>query len=150
MKNYHFKSGRYKDLPLSYVFTVNPRHIAVIYARQFDRRNSAQLKNELQLAIEDLKQKLKSLESLRTCPICKARKVSHFLIPDFGSIDVKLVSCSDKGCKDELKRRRQGELYLISEFLLLLPYINKVEGVSIIRIFKSTYGKDPFNVFGSH
>ena len=141
---YVFKSGKYKDMSLEWVFVKDPLHLSRIYAKQFGRRRvtASQLKNELQLAIEALKGKLESLELSQLCPVCKNGMVAHILMPDAGRVEPKLVCCERSDCKSELKLRRAGEIYRLSDILIIIPYLNKRDASGFIRAFKNAHNKE--------
>lgn len=138
---YIFQSGKYKGRSLEWVFVNNPLHVSRIYSNMFTKRAylRKRVDNKLQLAIDNLRSKIKQMKVVKSCPICKSNKVHFFLLPDSGAINVNLVCCQSHICQKELLLARPGELYLINDFLLILPYIGKKERKTVIRIFQKSH-----------
>lgn len=141
---YFFRSGKYKGRTLDWVFLHDPTHVSQIYRQMFNRRiKPIRRENALQLAIEDLMQKIKRLGVSQTCPLCKQEKVNFFLLPEAGFISEKLVCCSNLNCQHELKLMRPGSLHEINDLILFIApqYMQKKEAKTLIKIFKRCHGK---------
>jgi len=138
---YFFQSGRYEGMSLEWVFVKNPLYISRIYRNQFIHKRNylKRVENRLELAIDTLQKKLRAMDVVKMCPICKEHKVHYFLLPDRGQVNSSLISCEKEECKKELKSFRPGELYTISDFLLIIPYMEKREAKSVISIFKKSH-----------
>lgn len=109
----------------------------------FDRRSTVQVKNSLQLAIEDLLERVQGLRVNRTCFVCGSEPAFFFLIPDYGLFSEKLICCRQAACRQELLASRSGQLHAVKDFLLLISSrnINKQDAKTIVRIFKKTHEK---------
>jgi hypothetical protein len=138
---YIFQSGKYKGRTLEWVFVNDPLHVSRIYRNIFYYRRDPlkKVENKLQLAIENLQRKIRMMEVVKTCPFCKQDKTYFFLLPDRGLIDANLVCCRRESCQQELKLTRPGELYAISDFLIIIAYMDRKEAKSVIKIFKKTH-----------
>ena len=138
---YFFQSGKHKGKLLEWVFVNDPLHVSNIYRNQFIRKKdfSKSVSNELELAIDTLQKKLRRMEVVKACPICKEQNAHYFLLPDSGQVNYLLICCKQKTCKEELMCRRPGELYEISDFLLIISYLEKKEAKIVIKIFKKTH-----------
>lgn len=137
--SYVFQSGKHKGMSVGAVFLANPVSLARIYQNSFRDRKSVRNPNQLQLAIESLLEKIKTLEITRICSYCKQRSVSSFLLPDSGVISNKLLCCDDPECKAQLKSARTGSLHAINDFMLLISYVPKPEARKILSIFATTH-----------
>ncbi len=135
---YVFQAGKHKGELLHEVFLKDPIFIAGLYQNSFSDKFAIKNKNKLQLAMENLLQKIKEIDATRECPYCRRRKVEYFLFPDFGSIDNNFC-CSNEVCREELKSARSGDLHLISDFMLLISFVPKQQAQKIFSIFKRTH-----------
>ena len=90
---YFFQSGKHKGKLLEWVFVNDPLHVSRIHRNQFIRKKdfSKSVSNKLELAIDTLQQKLRTMEVVKTCPICKEQKAHYFLLPDSGQVNYLLI-----------------------------------------------------------
>lgn len=137
--SYIFQSGKYQGSSLTSVMLVDPIHVARIYQASFQRDAPIKNPNQLQLAIESLLEKIRSLDVTKTCPYCKERKVKHFLLPDFGLISNKLVCCDQESCRTELKSCRDGDLHEIADYLLIISFLPKTQAKRVVSLFRQTH-----------
>jgi hypothetical protein len=136
---YVFQTGKHKGKLLTAVLLSDPVFVANIYQRSFQRNVSIKTPNRLQLAIESILSKIKELNVTKKCPYCKTRVVQHFLLPDFGILNSKLLCCNHDDCKENLKSARAGALYEICDFLLLISFVPREQARQIVGIFKQTH-----------
>ncbi|QQG52939.1 MAG: hypothetical protein HY931_01755 [Candidatus Falkowbacteria bacterium] len=137
--SYVFQSGVYKNFSVEQVFLKDPIHIARLYQRSFKNKTAIKTPNQLQLAVENLLEKIRGIDVTKDCPYCKAAKVMNFLLPDFGTVNGGLLCCNDPVCREELKSARSGELHAISDFMLMVSYMRRPQAQKIVGIFKSTH-----------
>jgi hypothetical protein len=139
--SYVFQSGPYKGLSVEQVFLKDPIHLARLYQGFFKDKKTIKNPNQLQLAIENLLEKIHGIDTTKDCHYCKQAKVANFLLPDFGPIANKLLCCNNPICREALKSVRPGELHAISDFLLVVSYMPKPQAQKIVGIFRSTHKK---------
>ncbi|HPY08376.1 MAG: hypothetical protein ACOX0H_01080 [Patescibacteria group bacterium] len=137
-ENHVFTSGRYKGRNLKEVLLLDPVFLAHYYNRALLDRNQRK-HNGFILAMEDLMDELKSIDTSQTCPICKEKKVKMFLVPESNGLEKKLVCCSSKNCQTILLESTPGKLADISRFFMLLGCLRGREKKVLTQIFKTAY-----------
>jgi hypothetical protein len=136
---YVFQSGNYKGLSVERVFLDDPIYLAKLYQQSFKDKAKIVKPNQLQLAVENLLEKISGIDATKNCPYCQEAKVTSFLLPDAGPVVNGLLCCNNPVCREELKAVRPGELHAISDFLLMISYMPRPQAQKIVGIFKSTH-----------
>ncbi|HZJ41296.1 MAG TPA: hypothetical protein VFD16_03470 [Candidatus Saccharimonadales bacterium] len=136
---YVFQSGVHQGLSVNQVFILDPIYLARLYQQSFKNKKVIKKPNQLQLAVENLLEKIQRIDVTQDCSYCKEAKVTNFLLPDFGPVANKLLCCDSPICKKELKLARNGELHAISDFLLMVSYMPRSQAQKIVGIFKKTH-----------
>jgi len=136
--NYVFTSGQYKSRNLREVLLLDPVFLARFYNRALHDRNQHK-NNGFMLAMEDLMDELKDLETAQICPICQKKNVHLFLVPDFNSLKKDLVCCLSENCQTTLLESNTGQLVGIYRFFMLLGCLRGRQRKVLTQIFQTAY-----------